>query len=82
MRDINVKQVDLNFIKRFEHFLKTNLESCGQNTVTKYVTNLKKIMRVCYANDWISKDPFYHWKAKWKKVERDILDERELKILI
>lgn len=80
--DINVKEVDLNFIKRFEHFLKTNLKSCGQNTVTKYVTNLKKIMRICYANDWISKDPFYHWKAKWKKVERDILNERELKILI
>lgn len=80
--DINVKEVDLNFIKRFEHFLKTDLKSCGQNTVTKYVTNLKKIMRICYANDWISKDPFYHWKAKWKKVERDILNERELKILM
>lgn len=80
--DINVKEVDLNFIKRFEYFLKTNLKSCGQNTVTKYVTNLKKIMRICYANDWISKDPFYHWKAKWKKVERDILNERELKILM
>ena len=80
--DINVKEVDLNFIKRFEHFLKTQLKSCGQNTVTKYVTNLKKIMRICYANDWISKDPFYHWKAKWKKVERDILNERELKTLM
>ncbi len=80
--DINVKEVNLNFIKRFEHFLKTNLKSCGQNTVTKYVTNLKKIMRICYANDWISKDPFYHWKAKWKKVERDILNGRELKTLM
>ena len=80
--DINVKEIDLNFIKRFEHYLKTNLRSCGQNTVTKYVTNFKKIMRICYANDWISKDPFYHWKAKWKKVERDILNERELKILM
>ncbi|MGX1928971.1 site-specific integrase [Flagellimonas sp. 2504JD4-2] len=80
--DINVKDVDLNFIKRFEHFLKTNLRSCGQNTVTKYVTNLKKIMRICYANDWIGKDPFYHWKAKWKIVERDMLNERELKILM
>ncbi len=80
--DIYVKEVDLKFINRFEHFLKTNLKACGQNTVTKYVTNLKKIMRICYANDWISKDPFYHWKAKWKKVERDILNERELKILM
>lgn len=80
--DINVREVDLKFINRFEHYLKTNLKSCGQNTVTKYVTNLKKIMRICYANDWISKDPFYHWKAKWKKIERDILNERELRILM
>jgi site-specific recombinase XerD len=80
--DMNVKEIDLKFINRFEHFLKTNLKSCGQNTVTKYVTNLKKIIRICYANDWISKDPFYHWKAKWKKVERDILNNRELKVLI
>ena len=80
--DINIKEVDLKFISRFEHYLKTNLKSCGQNTVTKYVVNLKKIMRLCYANDWISKDPFYHWKAKWKKVERDILNERELRTLM
>ena len=80
--DMNVKEIDLKFINRFEHFLKTNLKSCGQNTVTKYITNLKKIIRICYANDWISKDPFYHWKAKWKKVERDILNERELKTLM
>ncbi len=79
--DINVKEVDLKFINRFEHYLKT-LRTCGQNTITKYVTNLKKIMRICYANDWIAKDPFYHWKAKWKKVERDILNERELKTLM
>lgn len=79
--DINVKEVDLKFINRFEHYLKT-LRTCGQNTVTKYVTNLKKIMRICYANDWIAKDPFYHWKAKWKKVERGILNERELKTLM
>jgi len=80
--DIFVKNVDLKFINRFEHYLKTNLKSCGQNTVTRYVTNLKKIMRIRYAIDWISKDPFYHWKAKWKKVEREILNERELKILM
>lgn len=65
--DINVKEIDLKFINRFEHYLKT-LRTCGQNTVTKYVTNLKKIMRICYANDWIAKDPFYHWKAKWKRL--------------
>ncbi len=79
--DINVKEVDLKFINRFEHYLNT-LRTCTHNTVTKYVTNLKKIMRICYANDWITKDPFYHWKAKWKKVERDILNERELKTIM
>ncbi|HZJ36119.1 MAG TPA: tyrosine-type recombinase/integrase, partial [Gillisia sp.] len=53
-----------------------------QNTITKYVVNFKKIMRIAFANNWVNKDPFYHWKAKWKKVERDVLTEAELRTMI
>jgi hypothetical protein len=35
-------------------------------------------MRIAFANNWVSKDPFYHWKAHWKKVEREALTEAEL----
>jgi len=79
--DIFVKEVDLKFITQFDHYLKIKKIGC-QNTTTKYVTNLKKIMRIAFANNWVNKDPFYHWKAKWKKVERDVLTELELRSMI
>ncbi|MEM9363895.1 MAG: site-specific integrase [Bacteroidota bacterium] len=81
MKDMFLKEVDLKFINRFHHFLKT--QNIGnQNTITKYVVNFKKIMRIAVANNWVNQDPFYHWKAKWKKVERDILTELELRSLL
>lgn len=81
IKDIFIKEVDLKFIKRFNHYLKTRRVG-NQNTVTKYVVNFKKIMRIAAANNLVNKDPFHHWKAKWKKVERDILTEPELRSLI
>ncbi len=33
-------------------------------------------------NNWVSKDPFYHWKAQWKKVERDVLTDAELRTMM
>ena len=77
-KDILVREIDLFFINRFHHYLKT--QKIGNlNTTTKYVTNFKKIMRIAFANNWVSKDPFYHWQATWEKVERDVLTEVELR---
>ncbi len=81
MDDIFVQEVDLKFINGFEYFLK--VKNIGnQNTITKYITNMKKIIRIAYANDWITKNPFFHWKAKWKVVERDFLTEVDIQKLI
>jgi site-specific recombinase XerD len=77
LEDIYLNDVDLRFITQFEHYLKVNGIG-GQNTITKYITSFKKIIRIAYANDWISKDPFYHWKAKWAPVDREALTETEL----
>ena len=81
LADLFIIEVDLKFISRFHHFLKTK-KIGNQNTVTKYVVNFKKIMRIAFANNWVKKDPFYHWKAKWKKVERDVLTEAELRTMM
>lgn len=81
LADIFVKEVDLKFINRFHHYLKTK-KIGSQNTTTKYVVNFKKIMRIAFANNWVNKDPFYHWKAQWKKVEREALTEAELRTII
>ncbi|GAA3573251.1 site-specific integrase [Snuella lapsa] len=79
--DINLKKVDIIFINGFEYFLKTS-ENCGHNTTFKYVSNLKKIIRIAYTNGWIEKDPFAHYKTKYKTVDREFLSEQEIQSII
>lgn len=78
--DIPVKDIDLKFIKGFEYFLKA-IKACNHNSSLKYVNNFKKIIRMAVANDWISKDPFYNFKAQFKTVEREFLSKEELSTL-
>ncbi len=79
--DIPVKDVDHKFITGFEYYLKT-VRNCSHNTAIKYITNFKKIIRIAYANDWISKDPFFNWKARLKIVDREFLSEEEIQKIL
>jgi integrase len=79
--DISVKDVDRKFINGFEYYLKTE-RNCCHNTAIKYITNFKKIIRIAYANDWITKDPFYNWKARLKIIDREFLSKEEIQILL
>ncbi len=78
--DIPVRSVDLKFITGLEFYLKSK-KNCEHNTAIKYVVNFKKIMRIAYANEWITKDPFFHWKASWKTKEKQYLTQTELDTL-
>lgn len=80
-KDILVNQVDHRFISGFEYYLKTE-RNCGHNTAIKYITNFKKIIRIAFANDWIDKDPFLHWKAKLKTVDREFLTKEEIQKMV
>ncbi|OBX23393.1 MULTISPECIES: site-specific integrase [Bizionia] len=79
--DIPIKNVDHKFITGLEYYLKT-VRKCSHNTAIKYITNFKKIIRIAYANDWITKDPFLHWKAKLKTIDREFLSKEELQTVI
>ncbi|MCL8007677.1 site-specific integrase [Gelidibacter japonicus] len=81
VEDIPVTDVNHEFITGFEFYLKTT-RNCAHNSAIKYVTNFKKIIRIAYANDWIDKDPFVHWKGKLKIVDREFLTEKELQTLV
>lgn len=81
LEDISVKDVNHKFINGFEYYLKTE-RNCAHNTAIKYITNFKKIIRIAYANDWISKDPFYNWKARLKTVDREFLSKEEIETLV
>jgi len=79
--DIPIRAVDNKFITGLEYYLKTT-HGNSHNTAIKYIANFKKIIRIAYANDWISKDPFLHWKAKLKVVPREFLTKEEIQKII
>ena len=79
--DIAVAEVDHKFIAGYEYYLKTE-RNCAHNTAIKYITNFKKVIRIAYANGWISSDPFFNWKARLKTVDRQFLLENEIEILM
>ena len=79
--DFRMKDIDHQFISRFEYFLKTKRE-CNHNTALKYVNNFKKIIRIALANQWMDRDPFYNYKVQFESVEREFLNEKEVKTLI
>ena len=81
VKDIPVQDVDHQFITGLEYYLKTE-RNCRHNTAVKYITNFKKIIRIAFANNWIQNDPFLHWKAKLKIVDREFLTEGEIQLLI
>ena len=81
LTDIPVRDVDHKFISGLEYYLKTE-RNCAHNTAIKYVTNFKKIIRIAFANDWITKDPFVNWKGKLKIVEREFLTEGEIQTML
>jgi site-specific recombinase XerD len=81
VKDIPVSDVDYKFITGFEYYLKTT-RNCAHNTAIKYITNFKKIIRIAFANDWISKDPFTSWKARLKIVDREFLTVGEIQAMV
>lgn len=79
--DIPIQDVNHKFITGFEYYLKA-VRKCSHNTAIKYVVNFKKIIRIAYANDWITKDPFARWKVRLKNVEREYLTQEEIDHLL
>lgn len=79
-KDIPVRSVDHKFITGLEFYLRSK-KNCEHNTAIKYVVNFKKIIRIAYANEWIARDPFFHWKASWKTKETQYLTQTELDAL-
>jgi site-specific recombinase XerD len=78
---INVSRIDHGFITEFEYYLKT-VRQCSHNTSLKYITNFKKIVRICIANGWLNRDPFVSYKARLKQIDRECLTEQELTAII
>lgn len=77
IKDIEIKKVNLSFINEFDYFLRS-VKNCNNNSTIKYIRNFGKIIKQCYANEWIDKDPFLNFKGKVKEVERQFLSQEEI----
>lgn len=78
--DIDITKIDHAFIMDYDFWLRS-VRKCANNTAVKYIKNFKKIIRLCIANGWLSKDPFLGYKAKLKVVERPYLTKEEIQTI-
>lgn len=66
--DITFYELTGRFVDEFELYLRTE-KKLSQNTLTKYMTCLKKITNSALRNDWMKRDPFVDKKNLFRKVE-------------
>lgn len=80
-KNIPIAEVDHKFITDYEFYLRME-RKCSHNTAIKYLKNFKKIIRIALAHDYISKDPFVNIRFRLEEVERDFLEDHEIKAMI
>ena len=75
--DLFLNELDGQFVRDFEYWLKTSI-GCQNNSALKHLKNLKKVIRIAFANGWIEKDPFYGIHFKMDEVNVEFLSQEEL----
>ena len=79
--DIQLSNVDGVFVRQFDLFLKTQC-GCHHNSAIKHLKNLKKVIRIALANDWMRKDPFVGIQFREQETNVEFLTRQELDRLI
>jgi integrase len=81
--DIYLAELNYNFVKDFEKFLKNrkptdHQKPCGQNGAMKHIERLKKMVNLGIKEEWHTKDSFQKFKLRFEKKERGFLTKDEL----
>jgi integrase len=79
--DVLLTDLTHKFITDYEFFLKS-VRNVEHNTAMGIIKKLKKIIRICVANDWIEKDPFMNYRVKIRETNRPFLLQDELEKII
>ena len=79
--DIYLRELNPSFIQSFHTFLKTD-KGMSQNSATKHLKLLKKIVNIAAANSYIAFNPFATYKVEREAVEVEFLNEEELRRII
>lgn len=75
--DILLSELNGQFVTDFDFYLKT-VRKCQNNSSIKHLKNLKKVVRIALANDWIKKDPFFGIQFKHEETLVEFLTQEEL----
>lgn len=78
--DMFLSELNYKFIIDFERYLRGQ-KSMGNNTVMKHIERLRKMIRLSYKMEWLDKDPFIKFEAKYEKKERTYLSLQELQAI-
>lgn len=79
-QDFRLKDLSYRFIADFELYLKSK-GKCRQNGAIKHIQRVKKAVKIALKYDYIQKDPFLMHSMSKEKVNRQPLNEGELKVL-
>jgi integrase len=79
--DVLLSDLTHKFITDYEFFLKS-VRNVEHITAVGIIKKLKKIIRICVANDWIEKDPFMNYRVKIRETNRPFLLQDELEKII
>ena len=79
--DLYLRELNLSFIQSFHSFLRID-KGMAQNSSTKHLKLLKKIINLSVANSYMTFNPFSTYKVEREPVDIDFLDEEELRKII
>ncbi len=78
--DIPLKSLTIKFMADFEHYLKVH-DKNEQNTASKYLKILKRVIRYAITNQWLLTNPFDSFHCRSTQTERGFLTKAELKLI-
>ena len=80
-KDLYLREINLGFIQGFHAYL-LGEKKMGQNSCTKHLKFLKKLLNLAVASSYISYNPVNAYKVEREPVEVDFLNEEELRKII
>jgi hypothetical protein len=78
--DINLKELDYEFITGFELYLKSSC-ACNQNGCLKHMQRLRKAITLALHHEYLEKDPFMRYSIKKKRSIVQPLNKYELQAI-
>jgi integrase len=84
--DVPLSHLSYSFLVDFELFLKDHKpvdhhKPCGHNTVLKHIERLRKMINLAIRNEWLERDPFAKFQARFIRNDREFLTREDLEAI-